>query len=56
MDENEGLVLVWLPSTTDLAKDQRFSQNALSCLMVEHSSFQFLSAAASLLCARTIWR
>ena len=45
-----------LPSTTDLVKDHWFSQKALSCLIVERSSFQFLSAAAGLLYTQTIWR
>ena len=48
LGENEGLMLVWLPSVTDLAD--------LSCLMAEHTNFHILSATATLLCARTIWR
>ena len=41
LGENEGLTLVWLSSVTDLA---------------EHTNFHILSATATLLCARTIWR
>ena len=56
LGENEGLTLDWLPSVTDLAKDQQFFQKALSCLMAERSNFHILSASATLLCVRTIWR